>query len=218
MQALANLGPEERNQLLLNVQAMLADVDQAIHRSCDPPDARVQVVTYVRTGRRGRPRVEISREWLATALELRGPKGIAASLPIKVSARTVRNNALRLALATPGRPLFTQEALDDGSFTRIWRSRSQDFSPISDTDLDALVFEILQSFPNYGRSMLIAELLRRGHTVQRRRVREAYVRVHGAPRPWGRRNIPRRPYAVAGPNSLWHHDGQHGGLRQGVLI
>jgi hypothetical protein len=132
------------------------------------------------------------------------------SLPIKVSARSVRNNALQHGLVQPGEPLFIQRTLDDGSTTHIWQPRNQGFSSITDADLDIVIFDILQSFPNYGRAMVSAELIRRGHRVQRRRARAAYVRVHGAPRVWGQRNIPRRPYSVAGPNSLWHHDGQHG--------
>jgi hypothetical protein len=134
------------------------------------------------------------------------------SLPVKVSARTIRKNTLHHGLVEPGEPLFTQYTLDDGSATRVWQPRNQGFSSITDADLDAVVFDILQSFPNYGRAMVSAELLRRGHRVQRRRARTAYVRVHGAPRIWGQRTIPRRPYSVAGPNSLWHHDGQHGTL------
>jgi hypothetical protein len=132
------------------------------------------------------------------------------SLPIKLSARSVRKNALQHGLVEPREPLFIQHTLDDGSTTRVWQPRNQGFSSITDADLDVVVFDILQSFPNYGRAMVSAELLRRGHRVQRHRARAAYVRVHGAPRVWGQRNIPRRPYSVAGPNSLWHHDGQHG--------
>jgi hypothetical protein len=196
--------------LVSNVQSMLADIDRAAHRSCDRPEAPVEIMSHIRTGTRGRPRIIISRDWLETALKFRGPKGIACSLPGKVSARTVQNNALRHGLVTPGTPLFSESTLDDGSLVRVWRPRSQNFSPMSDAELDAVVFDILQNFPNYGRAMVTAELVRRGHQVQGRRIREAYVRVHGAPRVWGQRNIPRRPYSVAGPNSLWHHDGQHG--------
>jgi hypothetical protein len=196
--------------LLTNIQNILADIDSAVQRSSDPADSHTEVVTVVKTGRRGRPRIVIQKEWLATALQLRGPQGIAMSLPIKVSARSVRKNALQHGLVEPGEPLFTEHTLDDGSTTRVWLPRNQGFSSIADADLDAMVFLILESFPNYGRAMVSAELLRRGHRVQRYRVRAAYIRVHGAPRAWGQRNIPRRPYSVAGPNSLWHHDGQHG--------
>jgi hypothetical protein len=144
------------------------------------------------------------------ALQLRGPQGVAMALPMKVSARSVRKSALQYGLVEPGEPLFTQQTLDDGSTTRVWQPRNQGFSSITDADLDVMVYAILQSFPNYGRAMVAAELVRRGHRVQRHRTQAAYVRVHGAPRVWGQRGIPRRPYSVAGPNSLWHHDGQHG--------
>jgi hypothetical protein len=191
---------------------MIGDIDRAIHQSRDPPEGRADIIKVVKTGRAGRPRILINRDWLKVALQFRGPKGIAAVLPLKVSPRTVRTNILNLGLADPGNPVFLEETLDDGSTTRMWQPQQQNFSPISDSVLDSLVFDILQNFPNYGRGMITAELQRRGYRVQRRRVREAYVRVHGAPRVWGQRNIERRPYCVAGPNSLWHHDGQHGGL------
>ncbi|KAJ3001057.1 hypothetical protein NUW54_g6678 [Trametes sanguinea] len=45
------------------------------------------------------------------------------------------------------------------------------------------------------------------------RVAAAYVRVRGAPAIFGRRIIVRKKYQVAGPNSLVHHDGQHGLIR-----
>jgi hypothetical protein len=205
-----DLLPGEYDTLLSNLETIIGDLDQAILRSRDPADRTMCVARKVKTGRRGRPRVVIDREWLRMALQLRGPQGIAASLPFKVCPRTVRNIALQYGLVQPGNPVFINETLDDGSVARTWHGPTGSFSPLSDEELDALVFEVLQSFPNYGRAMVTGELLRRGHRIQRFRLRESYVRVHGTPRVWGQRNIPRRPYRVAGPNSLWHHDGQHG--------
>jgi hypothetical protein len=181
-----------------------------MHQSCDPPHAHADIVQRIKTGRTGQPKFAIDKAWLASALQFRGPKGIAASLPVKISPRTVRKIALQHGLVVPGNPVFAQETLDDGSVSRIWQPRVQDFSDISDADLDTAVYDILQTFPNFGRAMITAELQRRTIRVQRRRMRESYVRVYGTPRVWGQRNIPRRPYSVPGPNSLWHHDGQHG--------
>ena len=40
---------------------------------------------------------------------------------------------------------------------------------------------------------------------------ESYLRVIGPPNnQFGNRRIERRVYSVPGPNTLWHHDGQHG--------
>ena len=41
-------------------------------------------------------------------------------------------------------------------------------------------------------------------------IRASYERVHGAPASLINRPIERQVYHVAGPNSLCHHDGQHG--------
>ncbi|KIY61682.1 hypothetical protein CYLTODRAFT_325120, partial [Cylindrobasidium torrendii FP15055 ss-10] len=57
-----------------------------------------------------------------------------------------------------------------------------------------------------------------GLTVPRERIREAYERVMGAPASLVNRSITRRVYRVAGPNSLWHHDGQHGLIRYRIVI
>ena len=50
-----------------------------------------------------------------------------------------------------------------------------------------------------------------GHHIPCSRIQGSYARVHGAPSSgFGPRHIQHRVYNVAGPNSLWHHDGQHG--------
>lgn len=46
--------------------------------------------------------------------------------------------------------------------------------------------------------------------MPRERIIESYLRVYGTPGVFGDRAIHRRVYTVAGANSLWHHDGQHG--------
>lgn len=78
--------------------------------------------------------------------------------------------------------------------------------------------EILEVFPNFGRRMLAGCLHTMGHNVPRDRITASYLRVHGAPALFGDRSIERREYFVAGANSLWHHDGQHGLIRYGVVI
>ena len=46
--------------------------------------------------------------------------------------------------------------------------------------------------------------------VSEARVRDSLERVSGVPGTFGGRRVHRRRYQVAGANSLWHHDGQHG--------
>lgn len=58
--------------------------------------------------------------------------------------------------------------------------------------------------------MIYGHLHSNGHRVPRERIAAAYIRVHGTPGTFAGRRIHRKVYNVAGPNSLWHHDGQHG--------
>ncbi|THH13742.1 hypothetical protein EUX98_g9686, partial [Antrodiella citrinella] len=57
-----------------------------------------------------------------------------------------------------------------------------------------------------------------GHHVPRERLTLSYARVHGTPGIFGARTIHRRQYNVAGANSLWHHDGQHGLIRYKIVM
>ncbi|KAJ7796811.1 hypothetical protein B0H14DRAFT_2390310, partial [Mycena olivaceomarginata] len=61
-----------------------------------------------------------------------------------------------------------------------------------------------------GRSMISGRLKAAGHRVPRDRIAACYLRIHGTPGHFGAHFIHRTPYHVAGANSLWHHDGQHG--------
>jgi hypothetical protein len=49
-----------------------------------------------------------------------------------------------------------------------------------------------------------------GHRVPRDRVRESLLRIDPVQRVFERIRFHQRVYSVPGPNSLWHHDGQHG--------
>ncbi|KAJ6572969.1 hypothetical protein B0H10DRAFT_1964257 [Mycena sp. CBHHK59/15] len=67
--------------LQTSISDMVTALDLACHESMDPPDAAPLVVAQrVRTGRRGRPRVEIDSQFLSAALDLRGPTGIAPEI------------------------------------------------------------------------------------------------------------------------------------------
>ena len=58
---------------------------------------------------------------------------------------------------------------------------------------------------------MIQGMLRRlGHRVQRERVQQALLRVDPVHQVFECIRIHRQVYNVPGPNSLWHHDGQHG--------
>jgi hypothetical protein len=188
---------------------MVSDLDQACHQSSDPPDAPTLIVSRtVPTGRRGRPRVEIEPGFLAQALDLRGPSHLSSVL--HCSSRTIRRRALEQGLVSPGHPVYTDHLLPDGTTARQYTSSTRLVSTLTDHQLDALVTSILEVFPRFGRRMLTGRLKDAGHHVPRDRLAASYLRVHGSPGAFGDRTIHRKVYRVAGANSLWHHDGQHG--------
>ncbi|KAJ2981471.1 hypothetical protein NUW54_g10871 [Trametes sanguinea] len=112
------------------------------------------------------------------------------------------------------------ETQPDGSTTVTHTSgSSSELSQLLDVELDRLILEIHNQFPSFGRRMIDGYLLVIGERVPRRRVEEAYARVVGpSTLTFGPRRIERRIYTVAGPNALWHHDGQHGLIRWKIVI
>ncbi|KAF7350246.1 hypothetical protein MVEN_01328100 [Mycena venus] len=84
----------------------------------------------------------------------------------------------------------------DGTVSHMYTSTSAPVFTLTDEELDSILTSILEMFPNFGRKMLKGRL--RGHS--------------------GARFIHRTPYNVAGANSLWHHDGQHGLIRFKIVI
>ena len=84
------------------------------------------------------------------------------------------------------------------------------YSVISDQDLDRVVAEIKEDFPNCGYRLMKGHLLHRGYRVTQVRIRESLHRVdpEGIAVRWCS-VIHRRKYTVRSPLSLWHVDGNH---------
>lgn len=201
--------PAEYGILQTSITAMVNDLDEASFRSADPPDANALVVsTRVAQGGRGRPRIEIDRNFLQFALSERGPVRLASVF--NCSSRSVRRRAVEYGLVNPGPPVRQTREESDGTITQHYVSSTAPVSTLTDDELDLKVASILEVFPTLGRRMIIGRLRAQGHRVTEDRVVASYVRVHGAPGVFGVRNISRKTYSVPGPNSLWHHDGQHG--------
>ena len=92
----------------------------------------------------------------------------------------------------------------------IYGLRKQEFSLISDEELDTKVEKITKEFPSCGENMIRHILLDGGIAVQRNRLRECLHRVDEegiAKRSKGR--LHRRIYNVRGANQLWHVDTNH---------
>ena len=209
-QHILNIPPEEYAIIKDGLQQMVAHLDEASQGSTDPPDAPFfPTTTLLYTGRPGRPRIMINPQLLETALELRGPTHLAPVFDC--GARTIRRRGLEYGIVEPGDPVYIDFEQADGTVTRIYRSSASAVSDLGDDELDGVMASILEAFPTFGRQMIDGHLRHLGHRIPRSRLRESYARVHGAPaNSFGPRRIERRVYSVPGPNSLWHHDGQHG--------
>lgn len=192
------------------IEHMLEALDTASMQSMDPPASQgITVSRVIRTGKRGRPRIEVDPTFLSFALDLRGTTGIAPV--VGCAPRTIRRRALENGLVEPGQPVYVDQTDDQtGATTRTYTSSTPAVSALTDNELDIIMYDTIQRFPNFGRRMIDGYFRQMGHHVPRERIRASFVRVHGAPPSFTNRPIQRRIYRVAGPNSLCHHDGQHG--------
>ena len=94
-----------------------------------------------------------------------------------------------------------------------------EFSSISDNELDNLILGIKAEQPYTGESLIQGLLLSMGYHIQRHRVRSSIHRVDPVGPAIRLANfIERRPYSVAGPNSLWHNDGTHSLIKWKFVI
>lgn len=83
-------------------------------------------------------------------------------------------------------------------------------SSITDDELDTIIKHLRQQFTRIGITMIHGMLRRLGYRIPRARITQSLYRIDPIQRVFGRIRIRRRTYSVAGPNALWHHDGQHG--------
>ncbi|KAJ7504931.1 hypothetical protein B0H11DRAFT_1709235 [Mycena galericulata] len=177
---------------------------------------------------------DIDPHFLQFAHEHRSTTGIGRFLG--VSRSTVRSALLRQGLTQeqpapfldeppPSGPVSDDEAQDDildpdfeipqnlppGLETAAPPGGSAGvISTMADWELDSLLLRLRTHFRRAGISMLDGMLRRLGHRVQRDRIRDSLCRIDPVHRVFQRIHIRRREYHVTGPNSLWHHDGQHG--------
>jgi hypothetical protein len=134
------------------------------------------------------------------------------------SSRTIRRRAVEYGIEQPGEPVYVEVEDENGQKYRIYAAKNptSHLSDLTDDELDEIMLYIITAFPAFGRRMIDGHLKYLGHRVSQSRVQASYTRVIGAPQQgFGVRQIERRVYNVAGPNALWHHDGQHG---RGILL
>jgi hypothetical protein len=210
IQHAAILSSEDLSTINTSLQSMIDHLDRAAVASADPPDGVTIETTFItHTGRPGRPRIDIDHDILSTALQMRGPTALAPVFG--ASSRTVRRRALEYGLVEPGPPVRTESVADDGSSHLHHTSSTAPVSDLSDDAIDSIVRQIIQTFPTFGRRMIAGHVAYLGYRVPQAHLRASYLRVHGRSlQSFGSRRIERSVYSVPGPNSLWHHDGQHG--------
>ncbi|KAF8186609.1 hypothetical protein K438DRAFT_1723231 [Mycena galopus ATCC 62051] len=89
-------------------------------------------------------------------------------------------------------------------------------SDISNDDLDMLLLHLRTHYQWAGLCMLNGMLRQLSHHIAIKRICQSLLRVDPVQRIFERICIRRRDYHVLGPNSLWHHDGQHGLICWGI--
>ncbi|KAG6894990.1 hypothetical protein C0992_003632, partial [Termitomyces sp. T32_za158] len=215
------LTPQDYQSVQQSLDRMIAALDEAASLSTDYPDAPPPSLSRgtVKNGQPGCPRLDIRPDDLARFTSGRATHEQIAAL-YGCSARTIRRRLVEYGLSPPGPPVYTQHEQPDGSIQRQYApGASADLSQLSDEELDALMLDIYEQFTSFGRRMIDGYLLRLGERVPRQRIIDSYSRVIGPTTSmFAPRRIQRRVYSVPGPNSLWHHDGQHGLIRWKIVI
>ncbi|TDL13372.1 hypothetical protein BD410DRAFT_685902, partial [Rickenella mellea] len=161
------------------IQEMIDALDQASIQSHDSPDAPPPLLSISNsTGQRGRPRIDLNREFLEAAANLRGTSDLAKVF--HCSSRTVRRRMLDYGLSNPGVPVYIEYEADDGNIVRFYNEVQQPpnaAGSLSDNELDIVIRQILEIFPTFGRSMITGHLRYLGHQIPRERIRASYMRV-----------------------------------------
>jgi hypothetical protein len=226
----------EHGTIMQSLAIMRNDVRQQYEQTLNESHhGHPTIVETIHTGNRGRPSLQIDREFLQWAYSLRSISSIAHFLG--VSRGLVRQQLVEHGIAEPQSQPFmlSAEYTDDGvgggnddvldpsgdvsSSTRttppsdnmhFTTSYTSPQSAILDNELDDLVIRLRRHFRRAGVTMLGGMLQRLGYRISRERITQSLVRIDPVQRVFQRIRIRRRVYSVPGPNSLWHHDGQHG--------
>ncbi|KAL5537303.1 hypothetical protein ACEPAF_1126 [Sanghuangporus sanghuang] len=192
---------EERETLCQNLSRMRTDIQLQYQ------DSTEHVIEHIHTGRKGRPWVWIDPEFLRDAYQITSAQRIAAFLG--VGRTVVRSHLLELGLAEPKENPFTGNPSGIISYARR-------VSNVNDEELDGPVRNVLEQHHHQGVAMLRRTLSSMGYVISEWQVRQSLRRLQP-----GRLSacapVTRRSYTVPGPNALWHHNGQHGLIRWGIV-
>ncbi|XP_038554104.1 uncharacterized protein LOC119898821 isoform X1 [Micropterus salmoides] len=189
---------------LINVTAAdqllsdLAELIQEVRMSSQPGQQGSfgYQAPLVLSGGRGRPHYCVTREQLSFLRSCGFTAPQMADI-LHVSVRTVRRRLRQLHC-----------------------TRASLYADLTDSALDEHVQDIVAGNDLVGPEAVRASLHASGLRVQRRRVRASMIRLN--PGAAALRAVLQRPerrsYQVAGPNSLWHIDGNHKLIRWRIVI
>ena len=154
----------------------------------------IQTTNLIATS--GAPKIEISRELVISLCENNFSWNKIANI-LNISVKTLKHRRNEMEIP---------ENLNE-------------FSSISENELDNLISKIKEEQPYTGESLIQGLLSSMGYHIQRHRIRSSIHRVDpvGPAIRWAN-FIERRPYSVAGPNSLWHNDGTHSLIKWKFVI
>ena len=154
---------------------MTSNLGQARHASSDPLEDPTIPFTYTaRTGKQGRPRIEMEPHILLTALQL-GPKTWIARTA-KCAPCTIHRRQLDYGIHVPRPNCFLAHPprIDNSTFPS-----HQLPGYISDIELDQCLALILQDFPTFGQWLATGALWKDGVRVSEGRVRASLQRIRG---------------------------------------
>jgi hypothetical protein len=183
---------------LENIMNSLQDLQNQLRTAIEYTSERdvsiVQTTNLIATS--GAPKIEISKELVISLRENNFCWNKIADI-LKISPKTLKRRRNEMGIP---------ENLNE-------------FSSISDNELDNIISGIKAEQPYTGESLVRGLLLSMGYRIQRHKIRSSIHRVDpvGPAIRWTD-FIERRPYSVAGPNSLWHNDGTHSLIKWKFVI
>ncbi|KAF8142950.1 hypothetical protein K438DRAFT_2111325, partial [Mycena galopus ATCC 62051] len=215
------------------------DIDEFANMAVDASHhGRPVIVQTIHSGGPGCPCIHIDPDFLQWAYGQRPTAGISRFL--RVGRTIVQNALLEYGIAEPQQSPFDQpdalsasvnadptnnDILDpdlpipSGNFpaeveelsasSQLTASFTGPMSDISDDDLDMLL-RLRTHYRWAGLSMLNGMLRQLSHCVAIERIHQSLLPIDPVRRIFECICIRQRDYRVLGPNSLWHHDGQHG--------
>ncbi|XP_057217742.1 uncharacterized protein LOC130571067 [Triplophysa rosa] len=182
------------DELLRDIAEYIAEVNA--HRQPERQTSSSYQAPLICSGGRGAPYNSITREQLSF-LKSCGFSLTSIAEILQVSLATVKRHMKKFNL-----------------------NHAVSFSEVSDDALDEMIKDIVAGNDQLGSEAVRAQLQAGGVQVQRHSIRKSLARIN--PRAAALREKSQRPqrrlYREAGPNSLWHLDGNHKLIRWRIVI